>query len=104
LISILTRRSLCSPTRADVIFRWRGSVIPKIWVEVVLAGALGFTALGLTDGGFFQCDSAGGNANNDDDDDDDDDDKKSPCGYFYIPPDAGARHQGHSIIGVLLAL
>lgn len=64
-----------------IIFRKRGSVLPKILLETVIAVGLGVVAWGLTDDGF--CDLAS-------------------CGMFYIPP-SSSRDKGHAMIGVLLA-
>lgn len=66
---------------SKVIFRRRGSVLPNIWVELLIAFLCGWAAWSLTDYGGCS---------------------RETCPLFFLKPVPG-RVLGHQIIGVLLA-
>ena len=67
-----------------IILRKRGSALPKIMIEIILATGLGVVAFLLTEDGI--CGKHGA--------------KK--CKGFFLPPST-SREKGHAMIGVLLA-
>ena len=75
--------SLCSFFQMfpSIICRKRGSVLPFIFIEMMIALLCGFAAWSLTDSGFCTLEK---------------------CGWWYLEP-GPAREKGHGIIGVLLA-
>ena len=66
----------------------RGSVLPKVAVEMVISGIIGVFAYGISDGGFWGCKP---------DETDDGELLSSPCS-IYIGP--GNAHHGHAVLGM----
>ena len=65
----------------NIIFVWHGSVFPKIWIELLLAGSMGVLAGSMVKGGYFFPDDA-------------------HCGTWCIEE---SRFSGIQTVGVLLA-